>query len=106
MGWIPGGPAATGVYMNRLLGVSLRSLKGLAVLVWRAFRKSPLLFQWLVCGAAIGATVVGALVGNMGLAAMGTAVGISGVAAGAVLGLLTVYIPWATARVMRRSREK
>lgn len=92
--------------MTRFLSFLALSLKRLTLLVWRAFRRAPLLFQWLVWGASIGATLVGVLVGNMGLAAMGTAVGISGVAVGAVLGLLAVYIPWATASVVRNKREK
>lgn len=97
---------ANHVCMNRRFGLTLRSIKQLLLLVWRAFRKSPPLFQWLVWGAATGAFVVGVLVGDMGLAAMGSAIGISGVGAGAVLGLLIVYVPWSALKAVRQKHSK
>lgn len=92
--------------MSDTLHPVLRLPYKLLAVVWRWFRKSPALFQWLVYGAAIGATLMGVFVGDLGLAAMGTAIGISGVALGAVLGLLVVYLPWATARLVRKKRDE
>lgn len=81
--------------MTKFLSSALRIFTRLIRALWRGFRLLPLLLQWLIIGGAVGATLVGVFVGNMGLALMGTAIGISGVLAGAVIGSLAVFVPWA-----------
>jgi hypothetical protein len=68
---------------------------------WRQFRRLPLALQVLFGSTSLGAILMSCFIGNMGLAAMGGAVAISGVAAGAMLGALAVLLPWAGSIVIR-----
>lgn len=69
--------------------------------LWRQFRKLPLLLQWVVGMASLGALLVSVLVGNMGLALMGTAFALSAPLIGAAVGLAVTLIGWATGITIR-----
>ncbi|MFE3837666.1 hypothetical protein [Pseudogemmobacter sonorensis] len=72
---------------------------------WRAFRRLPLVMQLCFAAASMGAIIVGVFVGNMGLALMGTAFGISGMAVGAVIGALSVLLPWMAKHTIAAKRS-
>ena len=72
---------------------------------WRQFRRLPRVLQWLFGAACLGALAMSVFVGDMGLALMGTAVGLSGALIGAILGGVAVLVPWGTAVVYRAKKQ-
>lgn len=89
------------------MGYAVVKRRVLAVLrwVWRSFRRLPVILQLCIMGAALGATLMGLVVGDMGLALLGTAIGLSGAAVGAVIGLMVVLLPWMTKHTISSKRS-
>ncbi len=73
--------------------------------LWRQFRRLPLVLQWMSSGICLGSLIMSVFVGDMGLALMGTAIGLSGALIGAILGGIAVLVPWGTAVVYRAKRQ-
>jgi hypothetical protein len=72
---------------------------------WALFRRMPLIIQAMFWAASLGAFLMGLFVGNVGLAMMGGAIGVSGIAVGGVLGIFAVLVPWATATIVKAKRR-
>lgn len=66
--------------------------KPLATAIWKRFRSYPLFVQLLLVIPVLSAMTPTLLVGNLGLALMGTAVAISSVVAGWIVGVLVVVL--------------
>lgn len=81
-----------------------KTLLGLPGWLWAQFRRLPLVLQWCFGAASLGSFVGSVFVGNIGLAAMGTAIGVSGALVGAILGLLSVVGSWAAAVIVRAKK--
>ena len=75
--------------------------KSIVRFAWRCFRKLPLILQFMIGASCLGATFMGLFVGNLGLAFMGTAIGLSGVVIGFVLGPVMIIVSWALAIIFR-----
>lgn len=71
------------------MSIEITWLKRLRRWSWQRFRRLPLVLQLLLGSAALGAILMSVFVGDMGLALMGTAIGISSIVTGAVIGPLT-----------------
>lgn len=66
--------------------------KPLAAALWRRFRRLPIFVQLLFVVPVVCAIALTVLVGNMGLAVMGTAIAINSLAAGWIGGFLVLVL--------------
>lgn len=81
--------------MNKVIEAAGRGVRWISAWSWRTFRSFPLVIQLCIVAASLGAILMGVFVGDIGLALMGTAIPISGIAVGLILGVLSVVAPWA-----------
>lgn len=72
---------------------------------WRQFRRLPVIVQVCFGAACIGSLIMAIFVGNVGLALMGTAIGLSGPLIGAVMGVLIVILSWCSRIVIKAKRQ-
>lgn len=80
--------------------------KPLATAIWKRFRNFPLFIQLLLVVPVLSAMVLTLLVGNMGLALMGTAVAINSVVAGWIGGVLVVVLGKAGIIIAKDRKKK
>ncbi|AEI93470.1 hypothetical protein [Roseobacter litoralis] len=80
--------------------------KPVAAAIWKRFRSYPLFVQLLLVVPMLSAVTLTLLVGNMGLALMGTAVAINSVVAGWIGGLLVVVLGKAGIIVAKDHKKK
>lgn len=80
--------------------------KPLAAAIWKRFRSFPLFVQLLLVVPVLSAMTLTLLVGNMGLALMGTAVAINSVVAGWIGGVLVVVLGKAGIIVAKDHKKK
>ena len=79
-------------------------MRRVARIIWRQFLKLPFVLRAAFLAGCVGSILIGAFVGNMGLALMGTAVGLSGAGVGFLIGFLAVVAPWATVSSVKTKR--
>nr|WP_325252365.1 hypothetical protein [Amylibacter sp.] len=80
--------------------------KPVATAIWKRFRSYPLFVQLLLVVPILSAMTLTLLVGNMGLALMGTAVAINSVVAGWIGGALVVVLGKAGIIVAKDHKKK
>lgn len=80
--------------------------KPVAAAIWKRFRSYPLFVQFLLVVPILSAMTLTLLVGNMGLALMGTAVAINSVVAGWIGGVLVVVLGKAGIIVAKDHKKK
>jgi hypothetical protein len=80
--------------------------KPVAAAIWKRFRSYSLFVQLLLVAPILSAMTLTLLVGNMGLALMGTAVAINSVVAGWIGGALFVVLGKAGIIVARDHKKK
>lgn len=80
--------------------------KPLASAVWKRFRSYPIFVQLLLVVPVFSAMALTLLVGNMGLALMGTAIAINSVIAGWIGGTLVVVLGKAGIIVAKDYKKK
>ncbi len=80
--------------------------KPVAAAIWKRFRSYPLFVQLLLVVPMLSAITLTLLVGNMGLALMGTAVAINSVVAGWIGGFLVVVLGKAGIIVAKDHKKK
>jgi ABC-type transport system involved in cytochrome c biogenesis permease component len=66
--------------------------KPLTAAIWKRFRSYPLFVQLLLVAPILSSMALTLLVGNMGLALMGTAIAINSVVAGWIGGVLVLVL--------------
>ena len=74
--------------------------------IWRQFRRLPTILQWAFGAACLGSIAMSALVGDIGIAAMGTAIGVSGAMIGAVAGAAVAFGTWAASIVLSAKQQQ
>ncbi|MBO6624606.1 MAG: hypothetical protein JJ938_06990 [Roseicyclus sp.] len=84
----------------------LERTKPVAAAIWKRFRSYPLFIQLLLVVPILSAMTLTLLVGNMGLALMGTAVAINSVVAGWIGGVLVVVLGKAGIIVAKDHKKK
>ena len=84
----------------------ISEMKLLSLRIWRWFRSRPLFVQIILVVPVLSAIFLTAMVGNMGLALMGTAVALSAPAVGWFGGLFAVIITKSTAIILRDRKAK
>nr|WP_309504128.1 hypothetical protein [uncultured Roseovarius sp.] len=80
--------------------------KPFAAAIWKWFRGYPLFVQLLLIAPILCAIALTLLVGNMGLALMGTAVAINSVVAGWIGGVLILVLGKAGIIVAKEHKKK
>ncbi|MEO9820435.1 MAG: hypothetical protein ABJ370_09295 [Paracoccaceae bacterium] len=80
--------------------------KPVVAAIWKLFRSYPLLVQLLLVVPILSAMTLTLVVGNMGLALMGTAFAINSVVAGWIGGVLVVVLGKAGFIVARDHKKK
>ncbi|MEP0154726.1 hypothetical protein [Pseudophaeobacter sp.] len=80
--------------------------KPLAAAIWKRFRGYPLFVQLLLVVPILCAIALTLLVGNMGLALMGTAVAINSIIAGWIGGVLVLVLGKAGIIVAKDHKKK
>lgn len=80
--------------------------KPLTTAIWRRFRNYPLFVQLLLVVPILCALALTLLVGNMGLALMGTAIAINSVVAGWIGGVFVIVLGKAGIIVARDRNNK
>lgn len=80
--------------------------KPLVAVIWKRFRSYPLFVQLLLVVPILCAIALTLLVGNMGLALMGTAVSINSVVAGWIGGVLVLVLGKAGIIVAKENKKK
>jgi len=84
----------------------LERTKPLASSIWKRFRNFPLFVQLLLVIPVLSAMTLTLLVGNMGLALMGTAVAINSIVAGWIGGVLVVVLGKAGIIIAKDHKKK
>ncbi len=80
--------------------------KPLVAAIWKRFRSYPLFVQLLLVVPILCAIALTLLVGNMGLALMGTAVSINSVVAGWIGGVIVLVLGKAGIIVAKDNKKK